>query len=346
MKKLKRILPLILTIVLIISCFSACGEKEAEQTPKEHTVVDMAGRTVTLPDEINSIGTFGAVGVLNAFVELMGEGDNICNEMSPSFTKSDQWKYQYVFAPQIKDAPVFEDASREVQMEVVLETKPDLCLTMTKETAKILEEQGLNVIYLEWGELDDVKKCVTLLGEALNKQDVAEDYIKYFDDMLAEAEKLTKDLTEADKKKVLYGNITEFTQPHKIAEWWITQAGGISVTNDGRTDDQLVYTLEDILQWNPDAMVLLRKAAKSDILSDKRLASVNAVKNDAIYATPTVAHIWGNRTPEQPLSVMWMMHKLYPEIKTYDDLAEDIKYFYSHFYNYDMSDKEIAEIIG
>lgn len=348
MKKLKlgpKPVVLCIAIIFTLSLLTGCEGKKAETpAPQSRTTVDMAGRTVTLPSEINKIGTFGSIGVLNTFVELMGAGDKICNDMSPRFTKTDKWKYQYVFAPQLKGLPVFQDANDEISMEVVLKTKPDICLTMDKANIEILEKQGLNVIYLNWDKSEDVKKCITLLGDVLNKQDTAKDYIKYFDDMVAKADELTKNLKEEDKKTVLYGNITEFNQPHLIAEWWITKAGGISVTNDGRTKNKLDYTIEDLLKWNPDVMVLATASTKSDILVDKRMAKVTAVKNNAIYAIPTVAHTWGNRTPEQPLTIMWMMNKLNPEVKSNEDLAQDIKYFYSHFFKYKMSDEEIAEI--
>lgn len=365
MKKLNtKLIVLCISIMLILSFVTGCGSEivetpsnpsnpanstgpaESSESAGSRTVVDMSGRTVTLPAEINSIGTFGAIGVLNTFVELMGAGDKICNDMSPRFTKTDKWQYQYKFAPQLKGSPVFQNANDEISIEVVLETKPDVCLTMSKEIIEVLEKQGLSVIYLNWNEDEDVKECITLLGEVLNKQDVAKDYIKYFDNMVAEAEKLIENLKEEDKKKVLYGNVTEFKQPHLIAEWWIPRAGGISVTDDGRAKSQREYTMEDLLLWDPDVMVITTASMKDDILADKRMAKVSAVKNDAIYAVPTVAHVWGNRTPEQPLSIMWMMHKLYPEIKSEKDLAEDIRYFYSHFFNYEMSDEEISKIIN
>jgi iron complex transport system substrate-binding protein len=57
---------------------------------------------------------------------------------------------QYVFAPQIADGPVFEDSSKEIQIETVLEYKPDLCICMVKDTVSLLESKGLTVIYLEW----------------------------------------------------------------------------------------------------------------------------------------------------------------------------------------------------
>jgi iron complex transport system substrate-binding protein len=203
------------------------------ETPATRTVTDMAGRTVTLPTEIKSVATFGSIGVLNAFVETLGQGSKICNEGSESFTKTESWKkYQYLFAPQLKDSPVFEDANREVMMETVLATNPDLSLTMSKELTEQLEAQGLNVIYLSWTKTEDVKTAIPLLGEVLNAQDVAADYLAYFDEKISMAAELTKDIKEEDKRTVLYGSISSLTQPHIIAEWWIPAAGGISVTGD------------------------------------------------------------------------------------------------------------------
>lgn len=67
--------------------------------PAGKTVTDMAGRQVMLPEEVESVATFGAIGVLNTMVETLASGAKIVNQMSPRFTKGDQWKYQYVFAP-------------------------------------------------------------------------------------------------------------------------------------------------------------------------------------------------------------------------------------------------------
>ncbi len=311
------------------------------------TVTDMAGREVTLPAEINSIATFGSIGVLNAMVETMGAGDKIVNQMSASFTKTDQWKYQYVFAPQIANGPLFENANREVQIEDVLQAALDLSLCMTKETMTLLEDKGLTVLYLEWKDLEDVPVCINLLGEALGKEDIAADYLQWFDEKTAAAEALATQIPEGEKKTVLYGQVTSFTQPHIIAEWWIAEAGGKSATAERPTDaESYEYTLEDLLAWNPDVMVVASSSMIDEIKADARLANVKAVSANAIYTIPTVAHVWGNRTPEQPLTVMWMMNKLYPELMTNEMLAEEIAYFYGHFFKTELTDEQIAEIIG
>ncbi len=349
----KNLAAVILAALMLMLVLGGCGQSEPN-TPSttnipaatERTVVDMAGRTVTLPAEINSVATFGAIGVINTFVELFGEGNKIINQMSASFTKTDKWKYQYVFAPQIANGPVFENANREVQIEEVLAAKPDLCIVMTKETATLLEEKGLTVTFLKWSELSDVEKCIGLLGEVFGKPDVADDYLKYFDEKVAYAEKLTAGIPEAETKKVLYGNITSYTQPHIIAEWWIASAGGKSVTDNGRDAESYEYTVEDLLAWNPDIMFTTDKNMAEEIKGEARLKDVAAVNNDAIYMIPTVAHTWGNRTVEQPLTIMWTVNKLYPEIMSYEMLSKEIKYFYSHFFKTELTDEQVKEIIG
>ncbi len=88
-----------------------------------------------------------------------------------------------------------------------------------------------------------MQECISLLGEAFGKQDIARDYLNYFNEKVALAESLAAGIAEAEKETVLYGSVTSYTQPHIIAEWWITEAGGISVTKESHGDaESYVYT--------------------------------------------------------------------------------------------------------
>ena len=241
----------------------------------------------------------------------------------------------------------FESADRELIMENILAVSPDLCLSMSKNTTEALEAQGLNVIHLEWAKDEDIAVCINLLGEILGAPDVAAEYLKYFDDMVAKADGLTAKIPEADRKKVLYGAVSSMSQPHVIAEWWIQKAGGISVTSEAlfaSGKESLSYTLEDLLLWNPDVILVSSAKDRSEILADERLSDIGAVKNNEIYLVPRIAHTWGNRTTEQPLTIMWAMNKVYPEIMSDKSLQEDIFYFYSHFFKTDFTSDELAEI--
>lgn len=343
----KMLIALLLVFAVAFTPLFAQPAKEVqtvETTTATRTIVDMAGREVTIPTDIEKIGTLGSVGVLNAFVELMGDGSKIYNAMPGRFATGANWKMQYEFAPQIASGPLFESGN-EILIENILEADPDVCFTMTKDTAKYLEEHGVACVYLEWKDTEDVKKAVKLMGEILNKEDMAEKYITYFDDTVAYASSLTSSLKDEDKVTVLYGDPISFSQPHVIAEWWITAAGGISVTNDGRTSNSLTYTMEDLLEWNPEMIIVTSGKLIDEIKANSNYSEIEAVKNNNFHVIPSVAHVWGNRTVEQPLTVLWTLHHLYPELLSREELKSRIHDFYSTFFLYDMSDEQISAII-
>ncbi|MEG1246858.1 ABC transporter substrate-binding protein, partial [Gordonibacter sp.] len=192
---------------------------------------------------------------------------------------------------------------------------------------------------------EDVKKAVDLMGQILGAEDRAADYRTYFDETVAKATDCTSKLADADKLAVLYGDVESLTNPHVISEWWIDAAGGKSVTAETHKKNSLEYTMEELLAWQPQ--VVFSSSINVDALyANANIASLPAVADKRIYAVPTVAHVWGNRTVEQPLTVLWAMNKLYPELYSETELSGDIKYFYSHFFNYQMSDAEIKDIIN
>lgn len=330
-------------------------EKKAEEAAKPEVtvedlgdgtrkVVDMAGVEVVIPAEVNSVATFGSVGVLNAFIECLGKGALIANEMPANFTKNDNWKMQYKFAPQIAEGPVLETADG-VDLEATMLLAPDLCVTMMADTAQQLNENGLPCIVLTWNDTEDVKVAVDLMGKVLGAEDVAADYIAYFDEMVAKAAERTADIADEDARVAcLYGDVESLKNPHIISEWWIEAAGGRSVTKETHTKNSLEYTMEELLAWQPE-VIFSSNSDLDAIYADANIADLPAIQEGKVYVVPTVAHVWGNRTVEQPLTVMWAMSKLYPELYTEEELAEDIKYFYSHFFCYDMTDEEVVDII-
>lgn len=345
-------------LVLILSSFGmwGCSQPTQDSTPQPaeatetesssgtRTVVDMEGRTVEVPTEIKSVATFGSVGVLNAFVECMGKGDLIASDMPANFTKNDKWAMQYQFAPQMKGLPVLETADG-IDIEAVLELQPDLCITMMSDMAQQLEENGLTVIVLTWNDTEDVKKAVDLMGEVFDMKERADEYNSYFDEIVEKADSLTADIPENEKQTAVYGDVLSLTNPHIISEWWLSAAGGKSVTAETHTKNSLEYTMEELLAWQPE-VIFSSNTDTASIYSDSNLANIPAIQNEKVYVVPTVAHVWGNRTVEQPLTVLWAMNKMYPERYSEEDLSEDIKYFYHTFFEYDMTDDEVAVIIN
>ena len=61
---------------------------------------------------------------------------------------------------------------------------------------------------------------------------------------------------------------------------------------------------------------------------------------------PCAAHLWANRTAEQPLTVLWAAKIFHPELFKNLDLIKEMEHFYGRFFHYRMSDGEAREILN
>ncbi len=308
------------------------------------TVTDMAGRQVALPAQINKIATIGAVPVINSLVFAFGDGDKIVNGL-PDFARKPQWKYQTIFDPRIANEPQLQDANNAPNIEEVLKAAPDVVLTLDRPTVDTLGQRGIPAIYLAW-QTDNLKQAMTILGQVLNKPAQADAYTKYFDTTLARVNNVIGTVPMESRPKVLYVNLKTLSQPQLIGEWWIRQAGGISVTDNGRMTESITFSAEQVLAWNPDIVIVSDPADVEGIKADPRFKTLKAVMSGKVYLAPIGAHLWANRTIEQPLGVLWAAKLFYPERFTDVDLTGETKSFYHTFFGFDLSDAQVAEILS
>src|SRR4029453_13164731 len=94
------------------------------------------------------------------------------------------------------------------------------------------------------------------------------------------------------------------TQPRLIAEWWIPAAGGVSVTSDGRTAESRTFSLEQVLVWDPDILIVTGRKDVETVKTDPRFKQLRAVRQGRIRVGPVGAHTWANRTADAPLTLL------------------------------------------
>lgn len=314
-----------------------------QSKPATITVTDMAGRTVTLPSEIKKVVTLGSVAVLNALILGLGKEETIANSLPPNF-RTGRWKYQILFAPHMMEKPMVGD-QKGTNVEEVLKVKPDVVLAMDKANVDLMEQNGINAIYLSWTQPEDVKICMELLGTIFDEKVRAEEYVKYFDSTIKKVSDVAAQIPQDQKKTALYMTAA-LTQPHKIADWWITTAGGISPTDNGRKEEVFQFSPEDLLKWNPDVIIVATPKDLKDISEDARYANIKAVKNKQMFVAPMGIHTWANRGIETPMTVLWMATVMYPEKFSNLEIAKESKAFYDKFFNYKVTEDEVKEILS
>ncbi|MDQ8700842.1 ABC transporter substrate-binding protein [Hyphomicrobium sp. LHD-15] len=329
---------LVLFLVILAAYLSTASPVLAERS-----VTDMAGRTVRVPDRISRVATIGAVPVLNSFVFALGQSATIANNLPPNLGGA-RWRFQYVVAPDLAKRPVVQSSEGPI-VEGVVQASPDVVLTMDRKTVDLMERVGIPAIFLSWRQPDDVKDVMRLLGELYQRQDAAEAYCRYFDDTLAKVSARTEALSLEQRPRVLYASLDRLTQPHRIAEWWIEKAGGRSVTDNGRTAEAFNFSIEQVLDWNPEVIFVSAEREIAAAYANPVLASVSAIKNRRVYAVPMGVHVWGNRTVEQPLTVLWAAKLIHPDTFGDTALESEVRSFYENFLGTSLSDEDIREIL-
>lgn len=326
------------------------GSSDTEVAPRIEVasplaVTDAAGRTVTLPHRVNRVATVGPVPVLNSFIFALGKGDTIVNGL-PLFAQTKRHKFQRVFAPGLAQRPTIQGPGGDVSVESLMTLRPDVVFTMDKPTAELLERKGVTAVVLAWRDDQDVKAAIALLGKVFERQAEAHAYVRYFDELMRRVEDTVASASESQRPRVLFCSLKTMTQPHLIADWWIRQAGGLSVTDGKRRTENVAFSVEHLLAWNPDILIVSTPSEIEQVYRDHRLTTLKAVRDRRVYTIPAGAHPWGYRTAEQPLTVLWAAKLFHPDRFTHLNLEDEMKNFYERFFRYRLSEGEAREMLS
>lgn len=315
---------------------------------QDRVVRDMSGATVTVPARVERVVTLGATPAINSLLFAVGAGDRIANGL-PRFATAPRWRYQYRFAPQLARRPTLDNLDRTPNLEALLAARPDLILTMDRGSAQTLRRAGLPAFHLVWAEPDDVKRAIGLLGDLLDEGPAARRYVAYFDALTAEVDQhLGQNLGQRPRARprVLYFSPRTLSRPHPIAEWWIRAAGGDSVTAAHAGAASYSFGLEQLLAWDPDILIVPSPEDVAAVRRDPRFAQLAAVRRGRVHSVPSGAHTWGNRTSEQPLTVLWAARLFHPDAFADVDVTGRVQGFYRDLYGAALSRAEVERILS
>jgi iron complex transport system substrate-binding protein len=323
----------------------------ASGAPETRSVIDITGRTVTVPRKIGRIVTIGPVPVINSYVLALGEGRKIVNGL-PHSLRSKRGSVQNAIAPYLAGRPVLQgQMGNQANVEVLIRLRPDIAITMDTYRIKAVEDLGIPVICLQWRDGSDIRENMRVLGLALDRTSRSDEYLRYFDNTLAGVRQVLKGIPRTSMPKVLYFSPNTLTTPHLVTDWWIREAGGQSVTAEIARSElarggSVSYSHEQVLLWNPDILIVASPEQMARTYKDTRFSMVNAVRNKRVYVIPSGAHSWGQRTIEQPLTVLWAAKTFHPEKFGNLDLVAETQDFYRKFFSYDLKRKEALDMIS
>lgn len=340
---------LALVAYLWLACAASAFARDASCTVDDDQtrhVVDMAGRAITLPHEARRIATVGSVPVINGYLLALGAGASIVNGLPSRFTVSDRWRLHLAVAPHLAERPALQGQSNSgVNLEDLIQLAPDIVITMNMVEARALEKSKIPVLYLEWADTADIEANMRILACVTGRSPQGEAYLDYFKETMQRVSRTLDNSPGHDRPTALYFNPLSMSTPLQIANWWIAEAGGRSATAHLERAGNTQYSHERVLAWNPDIFIVNAPQQVEAIYQDERFSKVSAVRNHRVYATPMGTHIWGQRSVEQPLTVLWAAKIFHPQLFADVDIEAEIKHFYRRFFNYELTDDEIGAML-
>ncbi|MDM8533636.1 ABC transporter substrate-binding protein [Clostridiaceae bacterium HSG29] len=344
MKKL--LLLLFIPIILLVGCSEKENVFEGIDT---HIVTDCVGREVELPIEINKIGCIYAIS--GHTTVMLGEGEKIVSVTSG--LKRDKVLTEIV--PGIMNATEPKSGG-SINIEELLKDKPDVVfvrsdIALNEREAQKLEKFNIPYLAIEFDSIEKQQFMIRMIGKVLNKEERAEKYISYYNDTINYVESKTKTINEDEKVRV-YHSINEATRTdplNSVPADWFSKAGCIlvSTTSDLKYMDNDYYaSLEQILDWNPEAIFVNEDGVDKYILNDSKWQSIDAVKSEKVYLLPNGVSRWGHpNSLEIPLAMLWTSKKLYPNLFEDLDMNAEVSNFYNDFFNIELDKEEIEKIL-
>ena len=336
----KKIISLLLIICMLAVGLCGCGGVEAkpessepagtiiEETAESITVVDQAGRIVTVPKDYDSIAL--CYRVVIRFLLSLDQGDKI-----KGIGKSEE--FLEVLEPGLKYCV---DVGKGVaDIEALAELNPDIFFHKSHdvETLEAVEELGIPSVGIDVETPEAMIVAVDLLGKVCGQQEKAKKLIDYYDERLGVAESKVAGIDEKKTAVIMGSSIGKVADASMLQGEMIERAGGINVAAEINASELWPTAgTEQVFAWNPDYIFITGSESAvytvEDILSDPAWSEMKAVKNKNVYVMPATMDSWEFPGVVSTLGIDYMMHIMYPELMSDEELETSVDAFYQLSY--------------
>ncbi len=283
------------------------GNKSLEAR-EERSITDHTGRELNVPARVDRAICSGP-GCLRLLTYIQGH-ERIVGVDSMEKRDFPVNPRPYALAnPQFREHPLFGEfrghdspelvAGLDPQPQVIFKTYPD----SGTDPESLQDKTGIPVINLEYGNLtharDELDASLRLMGRVMDREDRAEEVIKYFDALEQDLRSRTRDIPEKDRPTCYIGGVShrgpqgfQSTEP-SYAPFDFLHARNVAGklnTEDKRLDHATV-SKEKIMIWDPEVifidtstMQLDRGAnARDQLQSDPAYRHLSAVAEGRVY---------------------------------------------------------------
>ena len=285
LKSVMAVVVIMASIILITLALLACGNNSASSTSDVVATIkltDGLGKEVVLDKPAEKILVFAPSALeiidgLNAMDTVIGV---------------DSWSVDNK-EPLAEGFEGFGD-SRTLNMEKITAAAPDIIIGLVgwaEADIQKLTDLGVKIYVVEANTIDEIYMEITNMGRILAKDAEARELVDELKKQVEGISSKVAGLTEDKKPKVFYEAWNEplmSAGKNTFINDLIEKAGGINIVAADGLEGWPEYSIEKLLQNNPDIIIAPTSLAPdvSTIIDDSRFSSINAVVNKKVYVVP------------------------------------------------------------
>lgn len=361
----KNQLILIIAAILIISgvaavvlngtgAVNASSSVSSEKNTK--TITDMTGRTLEVPISINRVLSTAPPTTIAVYV--LAPDKLIGVNFEPNKVNGNVYMpAKYSTLPNVGGW----FGKQTGNYETFISMNPDVILDSELGVGNFTEtlkerQQKFGTIPLV-GMLDArnatrYDESIRFLGTLLGADEQAASLSEFYNRVLSKVTSRVADIPVNERVQVYYAEGPKGLQTDPVGSMHselIELAGGINVADCAITPGMGMtpVSMEQVTKWNPEVIIVGDPTFFATIYNDTLWQQIPAVKNHRVYLVPQSPFTWFDRPPgvNRIIGIPWTAKILYPEKFSDIDLPALTKEFYSKFYHYDLSDREVNTLV-
>jgi len=352
-----KIASLLILLVVICSLFTGCAAKNpSPPQPTTQTITDQAGRSVTIPAQINKCyytSPLGLIMVYSLAPDKMAGWSMQLTDKEKKYIPAQYASLPFQGGVQM-NGKINTEELLKAKPDVIFSVGPDPLTAASKSDADKLQQQlNIPVIVVD-GDINSTEKTYTFIGHLLGVEAKAKELAAYCSKTMQEVTAVTQAIPEQNRVKVYYAEgpkglatepkgsshslVLDLVNGNNVAQ--VDAKGGSGMSN---------VSMEQVLKWNPDVILTWSMdsgGAYDFIRTSPDWKNITAVKNNKVFQIPSYPFNWFDRPPSvnRFLGLKWLAATLYPDAYKVD-MVKEVKTFYSLFYHADLSDDDAKNLL-
>lgn len=338
----------VLALALLVAVLLVAGAM-AEQEAGTRTVVDMKGKTVVLPETIDSYSV-----LYSSAVPICAMMDEDLQHMV-MYPVSNYFEYWYTLMFEGINDHALQVDKKNVTAEQILESGAQVVFwnrASHEDLIATLESAGVACVNVQIKNSEDLLHAVRVVADTFGTEFAethatrySEKYAEYLEMATTHAAKIP----EEEKKTVLVIGSVDSPSVGAVDSYqgyWTDLTGLKYVTPVQQGEPEATLTIEEIYELDPDIIIAQGPFNREAVTSDTQWKEVRAVKENMLFSNPSVLDEWGMPTNEAPLQFIWVLKQFYSDYSEDIDATGELISFYKDFYDYDMSEEDAEAILS